>query len=75
MHTIIVVLWALNFHPLSFTVTLPLSLFGGGNGTTYLNDVGCSGLEERLEYCNHSGVESHTCDDQEEVGVTCAIGT
>lgn len=41
----------------------------------YLNDVECSGLEERLENCNHSGVESHTCEVGKEVGVTCAIGT
>ena len=42
---------------------------------TFLNDVECSGLEQRLEHCNHSGIRIHDCGFQEDVGVTCGIGT
>ena len=42
---------------------------------TFLNDVECSGLEERLEHCNHSGIRLQECDHQEDIGVTCGVGT
>ena len=35
----------------------------------------CSGLEERLENCNNSGIGVHDCDHTQDVGVQCDLGT
>jgi len=61
----------------SFLVALTISSFGGGSGAIFLDDVECSGLEERLEHCSHRGIGVHNCEHIEDAGVTCArdIGT
>ena len=46
---------------LSFVGALTLSAFGDGSGAVFLNDVECSGLEERLEHCSHRGIGVHDC--------------
>ena len=45
--------------------------FGGGSGAIFLDNVECSGLEERLENCNNSGTGVHDFDHTEDVAVTC----
>jgi len=60
---------------LSLIVTLPLSSFGGGSGAILLDNVQCSGLEERFEQCSHRGIGVHNCDHSEDVGVVCDLGT
>jgi len=54
-----------------------VSSFGGGSGAILLDNVQCSGLEERLEHCSHRGIGVHNCEHIEDAGVTCArdIGT
>ena len=53
-----------------------LSASGHGNGTIFLDNVECSGLEERLENCRHREIGVHDCDHSEDVGVICGeIGT
>ena len=38
----------------------------------YLNNVGCSGYEDRLSECEHSGIGAHYCSvGYEEAGVIC----
>ena len=58
-----------------FLATLPILAFGGGSGEIFLDDVRCSGLEERLENCSHRGIGVHNCEHDEDVGVTCESGT
>ena len=60
---------------LSFLVALTVSAFGGGSGAIFLDDVECSGLEERLEHCHHNGIGVHNCGHSEDVGVICVLGT
>ena len=59
----------------SFVGALTLSAFGGGSGAVFLDDVECSGLEERLEHCSHRGIGVHNCGHSKDVGVICDLGT
>ena len=51
-----------------------LSSFGGGNGSIILDNVACSGNEDRLEDCSHNGIGQHDCyeDHTEDAGIICA---
>ena len=52
-----------------------LPAFGGGAGRIFLDNVDCSGGEERLEVCPHSGIGVHGCVHLEDAGVICGSGT
>ena len=51
-----------------------MSVFGGGSGAILLDDVECSGLEERLENCSHNEIGVHDCGHHKDVGVVCDLG-
>ncbi len=42
-----------------------------GRGPIWLDEVGCTGEEERLAACAHSGWGVSPCDHDEDVGVSC----
>ena len=46
--------------------------FGAGNGTTWLDNVGCTGNESSLLDCNHGGLGVHNCDHAEDIGIICS---
>ena len=59
-----------------FTAVSDLSSFGGGNGSTLIDNADCTGDELRLEDCVHNGVGLHDCSDDhtEDAGVICDPG-
>ena len=46
--------------------------FGAGNGTIWLDNVGCTGNESSLLDCNHGGLGVHNCDHAEDIGIICS---
>ena len=59
-----------------FTAVSYLSSFGGGNGSTLIDNADCIGDELRLEDCLHNGVGKQDCNDDhtEDAGVICDPG-
>eukprot|EP00057_Strongylocentrotus_purpuratus_P003810 XP_003727417.1 PREDICTED: neurotrypsin [Strongylocentrotus purpuratus] len=45
--------------------------YGGGSDPIYLDEVGCSGYETRLEFCSHAGWGNENCFHSEDAGVYC----
>lgn len=52
-----------------------VSLFGGGSGPVFLDNVQCIGTEKDLLSCLHSGIGNHRCGGSDshvyDVGVIC----
>ncbi|XP_036795127.1 deleted in malignant brain tumors 1 protein-like [Oncorhynchus mykiss] len=46
--------------------------FGQGNGTIWMDDVGCTGSESNLTRCSHNGFGRHNCNHGEDAGVVCS---
>jgi len=40
-----------------------------------MDNVGCSGWESSLAYCNHNGWGKHNCDHNLDVSIECAVPT
>ena len=47
--------------------------YGMGRGPIFLDDVDCSGDEERLIDCEHNGISVHDCYHFEDAGVNCSL--
>ena len=68
---------------LSLSLSLPISFcpagypvynayYGRGRGPIFMDDVDCSGDEERLIDCEHKGISDHNCRHFEYAGVYCS---
>ena len=45
--------------------------FGAGEGQIWMDDVACTGSENRLNECEHRGWGDHNCGHNEDVAVIC----
>ncbi len=45
--------------------------FGQGSGKIWMDNVACSGNENRLEDCTFNGWDRHNCSHSEDAGVSC----
>ena len=52
-------------------IARPLAFFGQGSGDILLDNVGCTGTEDRLIDCSNNGIGVHNCTHSEDAGVTC----
>lgn len=47
--------------------------YGQGSGQILLDNVGCSGRENSILTCRHSGIGVHNCGHHEDAGVECKL--
>ena len=47
------------------------AFYGQGNGFILLDNMECTGTEERLIDCPHQGFNQHDCRHSEDAGVLC----
>lgn len=48
------------------------AFYGEGTGPVLLDEVQCSGYEERLDLCSSNGWYNHDCSHREDAGVQCS---
>ena len=58
---------------ITFADVYGLHAYGGGTGAIVLNDVDCSGEEDRLENCTQTG-KTLNCVHNEDAAVMCSSG-
>jgi hypothetical protein len=58
-----------------FTSSSRTAIYGEGSGAIWLDNVGCSGMEESLENCVHNGWGIHDCRHREDAGACCSGST
>jgi deleted-in-malignant-brain-tumors protein 1 len=46
--------------------------FGAGSGDIFLDNLQCSGIEQYLGQCAHSGWSEHNCGHHEDASVICS---
>ena len=46
--------------------------FGAGSGQTWLDDVGCSGIERSILDCSHRGWGVQNCNHHKDASVICS---
>ena len=56
------------------TAVFSSSTFGQGSGPIILDDLQCTGLENRLIDCVHRGLGVHDCNHHQDVGIRCTVG-
>ena len=61
----------LNYNLLTDAVARDGAYFGQGTGDVVLDDVSCSGYEDRLIDCSHRGIGVNDCNHYEDAGVIC----
>uniref|UniRef100_A0A8C5KDG9 CUB domain containing protein 3 n=1 Tax=Jaculus jaculus TaxID=51337 RepID=A0A8C5KDG9_JACJA len=49
--------------------------FGPGSGDIFMDNLQCSGVEQYLGQCAHSGWLNHNCGHHEDAGVICSGGS
>ena len=52
-------------------IAFSFAMFGQGTGPILLDNVGCTGSENRLIECSHNGVGQHDCAHFEDASVQC----
>ncbi|XP_071961573.1 scavenger receptor cysteine-rich domain superfamily protein-like [Antedon mediterranea] len=45
--------------------------YGPGIGEVFLDNVQCTGFENKLDECRHNGFKNHNCNHNEDAGVVC----
>ena len=65
-----VVCKSLGYGP-AISATQQAKYFGQGSDLIMLDDVGCTGNENNLGYCNRNDYKDHNCDHSEDAGVIC----
>ena len=46
-----------------------------GSGSIFMDNLGCTGSEARLDLCPFNGWSQHNCGHHEDVGVSCTLPT
>ena len=59
------------YEAISPTGAIPPMPFGEGTGTILLSDFRCTGTEENLADCSHSGWGDHNCYHYQDAGLVC----
>ena len=54
---------------------IPSAFYGQGIGQIWLDDVNCTGIEEAIRNCSHSGWGNLNCAHDEDSSVNCSAGT